>query len=190
VAQGAMQTEMTDERQHGKKGVPWRDNSSFVSTYYSILTAMVGAILAVAIGDQELKGSWYLPVGLLALSMTFFIWGHEKCLDALDDDDLDKYLAWLLIYNFGTVAMFFGIATYIVIHYRPPWVVFAVILILAVFASWKWLCDIWFLLFAGETDFEAYRKELLGLCRPKKEPDALMHLFWFFRRLKKRKAEE
>lgn len=37
------------------KAVPWKDNSSFATTFYSVLTAMVGAIMALAIGDQEIK---------------------------------------------------------------------------------------------------------------------------------------
>jgi len=181
---------MTNEKEARQKGIPWRDSLPFVSTYYSILAAMAGAILALAIGDQEIKDTWYLPVGLLALSMIFFIWGHEKCVDALDEDDVDKYLAWLLIYNLGTVAMFFGIATYIVLHYRPPWAIFVVILILAVIASWKWLCDIRYLLFQGEAEYEAYRGELLGKRQPEKDPDVLMHILHFFRQLRKGKAEE
>jgi hypothetical protein len=44
--------------------IPWRDNSSFVLTFHSILTAMVGAILALAISDQQIKDSWYVPVTL------------------------------------------------------------------------------------------------------------------------------
>lgn len=190
IQRHAVQTEMTDENEARQKCIPWRDSSSLVSTYYSILTAMTGAILALAIGDQEIKDSWYVPVGLLAFSMISFIWGHEKCIDAMDEDDVDKYLAWLLVYNLGTVAMFFGIATYIVLHYRPPWAIFAVILILAAAASSKWLCDICFLLFAGEAEYEAYREELLGQCQPEKESDWLMRIHHFFRRLRMRKAEE
>jgi hypothetical protein len=169
--------------------IPWRDNCSFVSTYYSILTAMVGAILALAISDKEIKDSWYAPVALLAFSMASFIWGLEKCGEAVDEDDVDKYLAWLLIYNLGTVAMFFGIATYIGLHYRPTWAIFITIQILAAIVSWKWLHDIWYLLFQGEGEYQAYREGLLGIRQPEKYPDALMYLLGFFRRFQMRKAK-
>jgi hypothetical protein len=66
---------MIQDQQTRESEVPWRDNSSFVTTFYAILTAMVGAILALAIGDKEIAASWYCPVGLLALSMILFIWG-------------------------------------------------------------------------------------------------------------------
>ena len=67
-----------------RKDTPWRDNSSFVITFYSILTAMVGAILALAIGDKEIAAVWYCPIGLLALSMILFILGLERCGEAMD----------------------------------------------------------------------------------------------------------
>ena len=151
---------------------------------------MVGAILALAIGDQEIKDSWYLPVGLLSASMIFFILGLEKCLDAIDEDDIDKYLAWLLAYNLGTVAMFFGIATYIVLRYRPTWEIFIVIQVLTIIASSKWLCDLWYLLFKGEAEYESYRQELLGDRQPEKDPDWLMHLLRFSRQLRSRKGKK
>jgi len=42
--------------------VPWRDHSSFVTTYYAILTAMVGAILALAIT----VGAAFFCIGIVA----------------------------------------------------------------------------------------------------------------------------
>ena len=182
------------------KGAPWRDNVSFVITYDSIMTAMVGAILALAISDKEIGSSWYLPIGLLAFSMTCFIWHIEKCGEAMDENDVDKYLAWLLVYNLGTVAMFFGIAIYVIWHYHPPyvtwnyrwpyvtyanhptpWKLAYVIDILAVIASRKWLHDIWYLLFESKTEYAKYRDELLGRRNPEKDRDAWMWLLDYFR---------
>jgi hypothetical protein len=181
---------MIQDQQTRESEVPWRDNSSFVTTFYAILTAMVGAILALAIGDKEIAASWYCPVGLLALSMILFIWGFEKCGDAVDENDVDKYLAWLLSYNFGSVAMFFGVATYIGLHYHSNWPLFAFIIIVATFASWKWLYDIGYLLFASAARYEAYREELLGNCPSEKERDWLMAAHGFFRGLHKHKNDD
>ena len=178
---------MIQDQQTRHNEVPWRDNSSFVTTYYAILPAMVGAILALAIGDKEITAFWYCPVGLLALSMILFIWGIEKYGDAVDEDDVDKYLAWLLAYNFGTVAMFFGVATYIWLHYHTSWLLFAFIIIVATSASWKWLYDIWYLLFASAARYEAYREELLGNRLCEKDPGWLVRAHGFFRGLHRRK---
>jgi len=172
-----------------RKDTPWRDNSSFVITFYSILTAMVGAILALAIGDKEIAAVWYCPIGLLALSMILFILGLERCGEAMDEDDIDKYLAWLLVYNFGSVAMFFGIATYIAMHYHVSWTLLAILLFFALIASWKWLRDIYFLIFASEADSEAYREELLGNQLPQKQLDLVVRMYGFCRRMHKRKTK-
>lgn len=170
--------------------IAWRDSSPFVTTFYAVLTAMVGAILALAIADKEIAAHWYYPVSLLAFSMCSLIWGLEKCGEAVDEDDVDKYLAWLLPYNLGSVAMFFGIATYIALHYHVNRVLLTTILILATFASWKWIYDVWFLLFKGNHGYNAYREELLGKRPPERESDPIVALHRFFRGLHERKGKE
>ena len=165
------------------KAIPWKDNSSFATTFYSILTAMVGAIMALAIGDQEITKRWYWPIGLFFISVVFFILGIEKYGEAVDEDDVDKYLAWLLAYNIGTIAMFVGIATYIGFHYHLRLSTFLAILVIAFIASSKWLMDTFFLLFKNEESYEAYRQELLGNCKPEKDRDLLVTIHRFIRRL-------
>jgi hypothetical protein len=164
------------------KTVPWKDNSSFAMTFYSVLTAMVGAIMALAIGDQAIRDHWYRPIGLLFLSVVLFILGIEKYGEAVDEDNIDKYLAWLLAYNVGTVAMYFGIATYVGIHYQVGLATFRIILVIAFGASWKWLKDSYYLIFENEDSYEAYRQELLGNREPEEDIDSLMRLYGFIRR--------
>jgi hypothetical protein len=159
---------------------------------------MVGAILALAIGDPKIETNWYWPVGLLALSMVSFILGLEKCADAMDEDDVDKYLAWLLVYNLGSVAMFFGLATYIGLHYWPavdqlnnmaglPLLI--AMLATAIVACQKWWKDILFLLFANQAVYEEYREELLGDRKPTRDFDYIIRLHGFFRRFQKKKGQ-
>jgi small-conductance mechanosensitive channel len=173
---------MSENTETKEKAIPWRDNSFFVMTFYSILTAMVGAIMALAVGDQEIAKDWYWPIGLLFVSLVFLIYGVEKYGEAVDEDDIDKYLAWLLAYNIGTAAMFFGIAAYIGLHYHLGFATFAAILAIAFFSSWKWWKDTCFLLFKNEQSYEAYRQELLGNRTPEKDRDFLMTLHGFFRK--------
>lgn len=143
---------------------------------------MVGAIMALAIGDQKIDKDWYWPIGLFFISLVLFILGIEKYGEAVDEDDIDKYLAWLLAYNIGTVAMFFGIATYIGLHYPLGLKTFLAILAAALITSWKWLKNTCFLLFENEESYEAYRQELLGNRAPGKDRDFLMTLHGFFRK--------
>jgi hypothetical protein len=181
---------MSNNQETNRKETPWRDNSSFVTTFYAILTAMVGAFLALAIGDKEIATVWYCPIGLLALSMISFIWGLERCGEAMDEDDIDKYLAWLLVYNFGTIAMFFGVATYISMHYHVSWTLFFFLLLVALVASWKWVDDIRFLIFASDADSEKYRAELLGNRLPQKQLGLVVRLYGFCRKMHTGKVEE
>ncbi len=174
---------MTQGKQTERAG--WQGNSSFVTTYYAVLTAMVGAILALAIGDREIAADWHRPIGLLAFSMFCFIWGLEKHGEAMDEDNVDKYLTWLLAYNAGSVAMFFGIEAYISLHYHMGWKTHTFIFLLAMFASSKWLSDIKFLLFVRGEDYEAYRQEQLGSRAPEKRRDWLMAVHGFIRPLPK-----
>ncbi len=159
---------------------------------------MVGAIMALAIGDLKIERNWYWPVGLLALSMVSFILGLEKCGEAMDEDDVDKYLAWLLAYNLGSVAMFLGLAAYIGLHYWPtvdqpnnqaglPLLI--AVLAAAIVVCQKWWKDIWYLLFANQAEYEAYREELLGDRKPEKELDWLMRLHGFFRQFQNKKVK-
>jgi len=189
---------INQDRKASRETIPWRDNSSFVATFYAILTAMVGAILALAIVDPRIERNWYWPVGLLGLSMISFIWGLEKCGEAIDEDDIDKYLAWLLVYNLGSVAMFFGLATYIGLHFWPavdhPSNKAGLPLLIAMLAaatvtSWKWWNDILFLLFANQVDYEAYREELLGDREAERELDVIIRLHGFFRRFQSKEEE-
>jgi hypothetical protein len=159
---------------------------------------MVGAILALAIVDPRIEKCWYWPVGLLALSMISFIWGLEKCGEAIDEDDIDKYLAWLLAYNLGSVAMFLGLATYIGLHFWPAvdqprnkagLPLLFVMLAAATITSWKWWSDIRFLLFANHADYETYREELLGNCEAEKDLDVVIQLHGFFRQFRSKKRE-
>jgi hypothetical protein len=78
--------------------------------------------------------------------------------------------------------MFFGIATYIGLHYHLGLTTFLVILVIAFAASWKWCKDTYFLLMANEESYEAYRQELMGNRTPEKDRDFLMTLHGFFRR--------
>ena len=116
----------------------------------------------------------------------------------MDEDDVDKYLASLLAYNFGTVAMFFGLAAYIGLHYWPavdqpnnraglPLLI--AMLAAAVVFSQKWWKDFLYLLFANHVEYEGYREELLGGRKPEKELDLLMRIHGFFRRLQNKKNE-
>jgi hypothetical protein len=166
---------------------PWKEHAFSMTTLYSILTAMVGILLAVIITDKEMINCWYCPISLLSLSFIFFVWGIEKLSDALDEDDVDKYLAWFLSYNAGVIAMFFGIADYIYLHYHLCFSVYCadgkfcingfwslIPFIVALIASKKWIKDSFNLIFDNNNKYDTYRDELLGITSPDEDRDCLM----------------
>lgn len=150
-------------------------------TFYSIATAMVGAILAIVILDDKIKDYWEWPVGSLSLSFLCFIWGFEKFSDALDEDDLDKHLAWLVWYNVGVFLLMFGLTVFIILHYDfwggIPNSRILIALGLSGIASFKWLKDFFWLFCCSKSKYEEYRKELTGETDPVKDPGWWTWLF-------------
>jgi hypothetical protein len=169
------------KKQNNIGNIPWRENATYMMTLYSILTAMVGIFLVVIIPDKDLSQKWCWPVSLLSFSLVAFVWGTEKFSDALEDNDVEKYLAWFLAYNLGVIVLFLGIACYICLHYHIGASI--TIYSLAIIATSKWIYDILFLLFINDNDYQDYRKELLGERIPKKQKDFLIRIHLFIRKI-------
>ncbi len=167
-----------------KRKTPWIDNAFSMATLYSILTAMVGVLLAVIIPDTEIKNNWHWPITLLAISFICFVWGTEKLSDALDEDDVDKYLAWFQVYNIGVIMMFLGMATYIYLHYHLNFYGSGCIVFLfALIASSKWIKDIKSLIFDTKEKYDKYKEELKGNVEPEKDWDRIVKFHQFIRRV-------
>jgi hypothetical protein len=163
--------------------IPWKDDAYSLMTIYSILTAMVGLFLAVMIPDKEINNCWCLPVSLLSLSFISFVWSLEEFSDALDENDVDKYLTWLIIYNFGIILMFLGISFFISLHYHLNSYYFFIPSLIALISSKKWIYDCYFLLFTNKINYDNYRKELLGEIEPKKETDLIINIHHYIRKI-------
>ena len=139
------------KQQTGQRGIPWRDNSSFLTTYYSILAAMVGAILALAVGDKEIATHWY---------------GHSGCSHLLwsasSGDLRNASIRWTRMMLISTLPLAIDLRrwnrchalwnrnSHYGLHYHAHRTLFIFILLATAVASWKWLCDIRFLLFGRE----------------------------------------
>jgi|GEM_PF-320724 len=167
---------------------------------YTILAALSGALLAICVTDAKDDYTYFWPIGLLFVSIYSFIKGAEKFTDALDEDDVDKYLSWLLVYNLGTICLFFGVATFLIMHFKPdPKIEFLgslpflyihdfayyIFLLLASCASFKWVKDSCFLLFQSEEEYEQYRRELLGEVNIEPDHDRFMKLHKWIRKILK-----
>ena len=160
----------------------WHKNAETMIGSYSILAALAGVLLTAVILDTQIP-HLRAPVILFSASIILFILGIEKFGDALDEDDVDKFLAWLLAYNIGVITLFFGMAYFIIDHYQILYFWYWFIIVAAFASSLKWICDIYSLIFDNKEDYELYRNELLGKQTPKHQTDCLLWLHASIRKI-------
>lgn len=170
--------------------IPWRENASIIIGLYSILAALAGVLLTAAILDLEIKDHAGAPVILFSLSIILFIWGIEKFADALDENDVDKYLTWLVAYNVGVICLFFGIAYFIINHFKLVCGSYFIVFAVTLFFCWKWIYDIGYLFFCKKDTYEEYRKELCGEITPMPDTDGFMKLHQFIRRIRQKPSRK
>ncbi len=174
-----MKTEMNS---HENNKIPWRENAFALIGSYSIFVALVGVLLTAVILDMHEKDNWKMPVILFSISIVCFIWAIEKFNEALDENDVEKYLSWLLAYNIGVITLYFGIAYFIIEHFNITGSSFYVITVVTFIVSSKWFRDFVYLIRNNDKDYEEYKKELLGTVEPTPDPDFLMKIQSFIRR--------
>jgi hypothetical protein len=168
----------------------WKKSTASFFVVYSILAAIASVIFATILAADDkshLKELWYLTIAPLGLSIFLFIYSGEKILDAMDEDDVQKYLSLLILYNLAVILLFWGLLASIYIRYVYEgefcsrfqyFKFFLFILVFLLFAKhWIWH-EIW-LLFTSRRNFEQYIDELEGRTTPGKD----RHFgFWLFMR--------
>ncbi len=155
---------------------PWRRNVESFIILYSILAALGGILLSTALLDVRLHFNVSIFLAFIfAFSIFTFILSAEKILDALDEDDIEKYLAWLLVYNIGSIILIAGIALLIYFHYfnKVIWWHIGILIIIIIILCYKWISDILFLLFKNEETYNDYKEELQGEKLPEPAKDWL-----------------
>jgi hypothetical protein len=167
---------------------------------YSILAATAAIFLTIVLSDSKFIGmtwSCLLTVPPLSLSIWLFILSGEGITDAVDEKDFEKYLSFLVPYNFAVIFLHLGIFSTIVIKlsldkilfsYCPfvGFIFFGVIFSLLTKRWWGHRGLIW-LFFASKKDFENYIKELKG--EMESESDRLL-CFKLYMKLRKFFTEE
>ena len=135
----------------------WKTNAGYFLGTHPILAALSGILIGVIIQDHFFDNSWKLPIALLSLAFLFFVLSVEKTTDAFDEDDVRKYLFYLLLFNLGVILLIWGMALVISIRYafKPVWFNITVF-----FITLPWLLDIMYLIFEPEEKFEEYIQEL------------------------------
>jgi hypothetical protein len=98
---------------------PWMANSSNMIVVNSIFAAIAGLLIVFVLQDKECFGKvWIWPVALFALSFFLFAFTAERITEAIDEKNTKKHIAHMLLYNFGVIFLFFGMALSIYYKYN------------------------------------------------------------------------
>ena len=99
----------------------------------------------------------------LGISFFLFIFSAEAISEALDQNDVEKYISTHVLYNIGVICLFAGLSLIIHFHYQ---VCFIIIIPVLLAISLHWFIDLWLLFRQNELKHQEYLQELRG----KKEP--------------------
>ena len=151
--------------------VRWKKNAASFLVVYSILAAIASVILTTVIsGDNSssLKTYWWATVLPLGLAIFLFIFTAEKITDALDEDDVHKYVSLFNFYNIAVILLFFGLFATIYFKYifsacafDIGQVIYLVLTVIVfIILGWRWIVNEKWLLTVSESTFKAYIDEL------------------------------
>lgn len=146
-------------------------------------------------GDKPLMNHWYIPISLLAIALWLFIFSAESLTDALDEDDVDKYLALLLLYNIAVICLLSGILFAVYLRYQIAFIsvipyrelrIFIIFGFLVVI-NLRWIIHSGWLLRVSKKSYEDYIKELMGEKTPEKERCWTNFFLWTRKQIRRRK---
>lgn len=140
----------------------WKENSNSLLVLYSILAATTGVFIGIILTEKCLIESlYYVPLVILLLSFWIFIFSAEGMTDALDENDVFKYVAVIFLYNVAVILLISGILIiiYLKLHFHSC-ISCIILFIIILFLAWHWIRDFGNLLFDNNTDHENYIRNL------------------------------
>lgn len=149
---------------------PWKKNAESLLVVYTILAAIAGSLLIFILSEHKIyQNLWWLIIIPLLFSLFLFIYSAEQITDALDEDDVQKFLYAFLLYDFALIFLVFGlIATiyfkYVTTMHLCGWEKIVAILIWIgsfIFLSCHWIKQICWLLTEDEQTYQNYILELI-----------------------------
>ena len=172
------------------KEPPWKKNVESFLVLYSILALVASAFLIFAFDDKQgLIKYWYFVHLPLALSLFCFVYSAEQALDAVDENDVDKYCSVFITYNIAFILLVLGVISifYFKFVYVPTCSCLQILkgvgfFIIYLVFIWHWACDLIWLIRSSEKEFGKYKEELLGHLDPEKDPGIIYRLFGWLRR--------
>lgn len=126
----------------------WIKNISNLVVVNSIFAAIAGLLLVFVLQDTSLNGKIYL-IAFSFIPFFLFALTAERIIDAVDESNTKKHVAYMLLYNIGVILLFFGIV--LIIHFKSEFSL-TWSLIIALILSIPWIVDSWWLLRISEGD--------------------------------------
>ena len=180
---------------------PWRDDASSLLVVFSILAVTSGVILAIVLPDiDRFSSHWWLNgiiFSLLAASLWLFISTGERVTDALDEDDVEKFVSLFIPYNLAVICLFTG--TFLAIYSRcsiaayifPSCLSLRIMLcaVVVFFVSSHWIGHIYWLISVSNYEYNNYLDELKGLKKPEYDRGKGFDIFMKLRRIFSKKVK-
>lgn len=174
--------------------IRWKKNAASVLVVYSILAAIASVILTTVIaadGSSALRAHWWATVLPLGLSIYLFIYTAEKITDALDEDDVYRYVSLFNFYNIAVILLFEGLIATIYFKYIYSergfdiWqiVYLGLTIIVFIIFIWRWIIHETWLLTVSASTFKAYIDELEERVTPEFDRHWGFALFMSLRKL-------
>jgi hypothetical protein len=183
----------------------WQKNAASQIVLDSIFAALAVVWITVALPDNIPTKLKFVELIFSILSFFIFASSAEGTTNAYEENDLLKFVYYLLWYNIGVILIGLAIGALVYHHFvghlvrfvgpilwcLPPFLIHLTVLILwlllGVFFLWRWLYDAWWLLCKNKQEFADYLKELNDDQTPKHQRHWLMRVL-FRRRIADEKS--
>jgi len=189
-----------DNVTHSGQDTTWQKNAPSQIVLNSIFAALAALWITVTFQEHPYLLIKALEVIFALLSFFLFAISAEGTVTAYDEQDVVKFVYYLLWYDVGVILLGNAIGLVILVHFQqristelpsvsPPWlwtISVAIYLLALVVLQWRWIDDARWLLCASDAEFDTYCDELADRKQPASDRRPFMRLI-FRRRLGYRK---
>ena len=153
----------------------------------AIFAALVGVLIPLIILDHVNNYCKLIDLGLLVWSFVLFALSAEQTVNSLDENDVQKYVYYMLWYNLGVILLGAAFAIEIYAHFAsaitrhinvPLPLLWLSLIFLTILLLWRWIYDFFWLICIGRDKFLVYLDELEDRAEPRPEPSCLMRVFY------------
>ncbi|MFA5086558.1 MAG: hypothetical protein WC468_03175 [Candidatus Paceibacterota bacterium] len=154
----------------------WTRDVSNLLIINGIFTALSVILIPLVLqNDSAFKNNWLPPIILLIFTFGLFALVAAKMAEAVEQNNIKKYVSYLLLYNLAVVMLFFSIGLIIYYHYLPSGMPLALLCLAIVTVSLPWTRDFFWMLLVKKSDFEKY----VGGLKGEKQPETDYWIFSF-----------